>query len=539
MNRYRLIINSAISGVLLSMAWFEWCSGLVILIAFVPLLWVEDHIYKNKYSADKVFLYASISFSLWNFITTWWIYNASPAGMFVAVLINTFLMSTVFWIFHFCKKIIGSRYGYFGLIVFWISFEHFYLNAEISWPWLNLGNAFAKDIRIVQWYEYTGALGGTLWILIVNILIYNILKSYLKYRNLKHDKSLIYIISALILIPVISSIYRFNTYKEEKKPYNIIIVQPNVDPYKKFVNYSHKQQTKMLLNIAKPYLNGSTDYIVCPETAITSYSDIEKLDKNYYLNIIRHFLVDYPKTKIILGMTLLQNYYNKDEITPTAQQYESSNIYYDTYNSAVQIDTSDYTQFYHKSMLVVGVEKMPYPKALKLLRELTLKLGGTFRSHGTQKERTNLVSPQDSIMVAPVICYENVFGKFVTDYIKKGANFIFVITNEGWWGNTPGHRQLNHLSRLRAIETRRCVARSANTGISSFINQRGEILQFLGWWEQGALNGILNANDRITFYVRYGDYIAGIAYFFAGIIIIFTSIKYIINKNFKKIFNWK
>ena len=178
--------------------------------------------------------------------------------------------------------------------------------------------------------------------------------------------------------------------------------------------------------------------------------------------------------------------------------------------------------------LVVGVEKMPYTEYLGFLRKLTIRLGGTFRSHGEQEFRENLYTRSDSTGISPVICYESIFGEYVTDYIREGSQFIFVITNDGWWGDTPGYRQHHSYSRLRAIETRRSVARSANTGISSFINQRGEILQRTRYWEQAALRGTINANDGLSFYTRHGDYIARIAYFFALLVFLYTITRIII-----------
>ena len=164
---------------------------------------------------------------------------------------------------------------------------------------------------------------------------------------------------------------------------------------------------------------------------------------------------------------------------------------------------------------------MPYARYLKFLESLTLKLGGTMRGWGTQEERGVFFSAGDSTGVAPVICYESVFGEFVTGYIHQGANLIFVITNDGWWGDTPGYHQHNAYSCIRAVETRRSVARSANTGISCFINQRGEILQELGWWQRGAIKGTLYANDRLTFYVKNGDYIGRSASFFTLLIALY------------------
>jgi apolipoprotein N-acyltransferase len=119
-----------------------------------------------------------------------------------------------------------------------------------------------------------------------------------------------------------------------------------------------------------------------------------------------------------------------------------------------------------------------------------------------------------------VICYESVFGEYVTEYIKKGSNLIFVITNDGWWGDTPGHRQHFTFSRLRAIETRRSIARSANTGISAFIDQRGDAFQVTRYWEPDVIRQTINANDKMTFYVRYGDYIGRLSSFVAIVLVL-------------------
>jgi apolipoprotein N-acyltransferase len=162
---------------------------------------------------------------------------------------------------------------------------------------------------------------------------------------------------------------------------------------------------------------------------------------------------------------------------------------------------------------------------MKPLENMAFDLGGTVGSLGTDRERAVFTKPGDSITIAPVICYESVFGSYVTQYIRKGANLIFVITNDGWWGNTPGHRQHFSFSRLRAIETRRSVARSANTGISAFIDQRGDAFQVTNYWEPAVIRQQINANDKLTFYVRYGDYIARLSSFIAISILLVAFIR--------------
>ena len=96
----------------------------------------------------------------------------------------------------------------------------------------------------------------------------------------------------------------------------------------------------------------------------------------------------------------------------------------------------------------------------------------------------------------------------MADYVQQGAQFIAIITNDAWWGNTSGKDQHLLYAKLRAIETRRWVARSANTGISAFINQRGDIVQRSTWWTSTALKSDINLNDEQTFYVKHQDYIA-------------------------------
>ena len=163
---------------------------------------------------------------------------------------------------------------------------------------------------------------------------------------------------------------------------------------------------------------------------------------------------------------------------------------------------------------------MPFSRYFSFLEKYIINLGGTTGSLGSQEEPSNFTSG-NSILTAPVICYESIFGEYLTGYIKKGAGLIFVLTNDGWWKNTPGYRQHLSFARLRAIETRRSIARSANTGISAFINQRGDIMQQTKWWTRTALHGKIKTNDSLTFYVHYGDYIGRICAFMSVLLLLY------------------
>jgi apolipoprotein N-acyltransferase len=154
---------------------------------------------------------------------------------------------------------------------------------------------------------------------------------------------------------------------------------------------------------------------------------------------------------------------------------------------------------------------MPFENIFGFMDKFVVSLGGTTGSLGSDDEI--VVFEDNGITVGVPICYESVFGAYLTGFVVQGAELLFVVTNDGWWKNSPGYMQHFSFARLQAISLRRSLARSANTGISGFINQRGEVVQQTTWWEQDAIKGTLNRNNSLTFYAKTGDFIARVSLF--------------------------
>ncbi len=518
-------------GILISLSWPANGFPFLSLIAFIPLLFLEDRIYNStlKRKNSKYFAHTYLAFFIWNLLTTYWIYFSSPEGAYVAILLNAFIMACIWLLFQKTKRVLGTQRGYFGLITYWLAFEFLHFDWDLSWPWLHLGNVFANYPQIVQWYEYTGALGGSLWILVSNILGYRFLK------NIFLKKSYLLIgISWLILIvfPIIFSLLRYANYKEQEQPIHVVLVQPNIDPWDKFGGISASQQFENILQLALSKIDSTTDYLITPETSIFPYGvwDHELIYSQEYLRL-KELTSKFPNLHIIAGISHLQVYEPGPDVPSTADKFRNEDLYYDDHNSAIQIDRRAGFQIYHKSKLVPGPEMMPFAKVLKPIQhKLFGKLGGQIGDMGTQKERTVFTGTKENLKAAPVICYESIYGEFVSEYARNGATFISVSTNDAWWGDSPGYKQLLAYTRLRAIETRRSIARSANTGISCFINQRGDVLQPTKFWTSDAVNGIINANDAITFYTRHGDYLGRLSVLFGIMLIVFTYIRAFLRK---------
>ena len=517
---------AVLSGLLIAAAWPV--RGLVPLafVAFVPLLYLEDK--------DYSFGISSIIFLIWNALTTWWVWKTTAVGTIGMIVLNTLFMTTVFWAYHFVKsRLYDNKKGYYILIIFVLAFEYLHLNWQINWPWLNLGNVFSHYHTWIQWYSITGIAGGTLWVLAANILIYKFLLASFRPQLSGEEKSPLFysiIIICVLFIPLIISKIQYHCYTEQGSDVEIIVVQPNLDPYTEEFTLNPRQIMDRNLSVAAPLMTENTRYVVSPESAIQENIWLDKIDKYYSINELRRFIDRYPQTCYVIGISAYGIAPEGSENDFAARRFMDVDKYFYAYNTATLI-TKDSIQLYHKSKLTPGAEAMPSWWFMRMLKDSALDLGGTVGTLKKDDEARTLSF--DNHKVGTLICYESVFGGYVTEFVKKGADMLFVITNDGWWGNSPGHKQHLEFSKLRAIETRRSVARSANTGISGFINQRGDIIEQSKYWEQTALRNTIKTNDKLTFYVRYGDYIYKIAVFLTALLVAMTIVKLILGKQWK------
>jgi apolipoprotein N-acyltransferase len=493
---------SILSGLLLAVSWHHVLidATWLIFFAFVPLFIIEKQVSK----AWTFFGFSYLSFFIFNFITTWWIYYASFFGAAVAIILNSLFMALVAYFYYQIKNRTAGKNNHWVFIFLWISFEYLHMDWDLSWTWLTLGNVFAENHTWIQWYEYTGVFGGSLWILLINILIFKAIDTYLLLKQNLFLKNILALLLLLIL-PITISKLIYNNYEEKGDKSEVVVVQPNFDPYnEKFVT-SGKEQLDRILSLATKELTQNTDFLVLPETALPEGIFENELENGFDINYLRDFLKKYPNLEIVTGISTYK-FYENSEKTPTARKSRNGDYHYDAFNTAMSLNQSD-LEIYHKSKLVPGVELMPFPAVFKYLDKFAIDLGGIAGSLGADPERKVFTHPKKSFKVAPVICYESIYGEFVTEYMWKGANAIFIITNDGWWDNTAGYKQHLSYARLRAIENRKSIARSANTGISAFVNQKGDISQPTNWWVQAVIKENVLMNNEITFYQKYGDFI--------------------------------
>jgi apolipoprotein N-acyltransferase len=510
LKKFHPFLLSLVSGLLLFAAWPPSPLTLLIFFAFVPLLWLEQQGIRRS----RFFGWVYLTMLIWNGASTWWIWNASPPGAMGAILANSLLMCLPWLGFHFIKARLGGKIGYPALVALWLAFEFFHLHDwGLSWPWLTLGNVFANHPNWVQWYSFTGTSGGGLWILALNISIFRLIynNSFRTLPTVPLSRTLGILTAPLLLSSVVSPDISKSVITTTGSPEpNVVLIQPNIDPYAKLTTGSFDAMLGKLIRLSDSAVDSSTTLVVWPETALyTDYGfDEANMKSNFFLNPLWDFLRRHPGINLLSGIESYR-FYHAGSQTTTARAIPNSPFYKDDYNAAVLMDSSGPLQFYHKSMLVPGVETLP--AFLHILDPLFEKFGGTTAGYTGQPDRTPLVTSNHSFTIAPAVCYESIYGEFMSQYAHNGADIIAIITNDGWWGNTPGYRQHESYARLRAIETRHWVIRSANTGVSCVIDPAGRIVQSRPWDMASFIRAYVPPSHEETFYVKYIDIISWLA----------------------------
>ena len=500
--RTRLLF-ALLSALLLASGWIG-AGGIPLFIAFLPLLFISAQYGSSWRDTLAMLGWATLTFVVWNLSTVWWVWNAAPIGTIAATIVSSWWSVVAFMLFHVVSKHAPRGVAYLLFITAWIACEYIYIEAPaLSFPWLILGNGFANDTWAVQWYEYTGVLGGSLWVLLINILSFNALLTM-------HKRAWV-VTTLLLAAPIVLSValYVANDPDDSDQPrVTASVIQPNVPCYEKFTSDRGSQQDNLLSLLVE--VPDSAHFVLMPETSLGVMVDERDMAANAMVERIADTLRARRMGGMVVCGTESLRVYGSVEGSATARYLNGT--YYDLYNSSLGIDSiASQPQLHHKGKLVVGVETLPAWFRRNGL--FGVDLGGMAGQLGIGETASPFT--HKGVSIAPAICYEGLYGNFMGEFVRGGAQILGVVSNDGWWGNTPGHRYLFAYCRLRAIEHRRAIVRSANTGVSGFIDARGDDLSRLEWEERGVLTASLGLNDEQTIYTLYGDYIGRLSLYIA------------------------
>ncbi|GAA5220303.1 apolipoprotein N-acyltransferase [Membranihabitans marinus] len=498
-------------------------------LCFIPILYLDKKRQEGSISGRQFFIFLFNAFVLWNIVATYWVANSALAAGIVAIVLNSLLMTLPIILANWLYRTVTIK-EYYGLIwtACWLLFEFIHLRWDISWPWLTLGNAMSSAPLLAQWYEFTGVLGGSAWFLGGNVLLFKLF-----YINIIRRRKLaitqLIPVALWLFIPMIGSFWIYSQSEYSSNSGKISVINANFEPHYEKFSANANDKFKVFDGLIDEALKEQPNLILLPETSFDRVY-IHDLDNQSAVKFLRDKVEQSREnTAILTGITALK-IFGQTEVLPDRSSIRTStdrlgeDYHWEVYNSALMVQP-DEIDLYHKRKLVPGAEIFPYRNLLFFFKPIVDGLGGSIYGYGRPQSKD--VFTFQNINIGPVICYESVYGDFCRKYVLQGSNVLGVVTNDGWWGDTEGYKQHYDYAKLRAIELRRSVVRSANLGRCGFIDPNGLEMQAPNDYdEQAVLTQIVPLNSELTFYAKWGDFLGRFSLF----LLIFIVLKAIVEK---------
>jgi apolipoprotein N-acyltransferase len=492
-----LLTLSVMSGLLLLISWLPSSFFFLLFIAFVPLIAISDfssHFPGFKFAA---YSFTYLSMLIWN-LDLLWMFRIDWLSALLTILLNSFVLSLPFllWLagpFH--KKSIS---GYVFLLLAWLAMEVFHHNWFLAFPFFIVGNGLADHPRLIQWYEYTGVWGGSLWIMLINILIYKILRLFYE-GNLKNIMKLIILLIVLIFLPVGLSQYIYNNYRETGIEVNVAAIHTNLSCYDMKYNLTNDQLADSYISASKSLTGKDIDMLIWPETALPQAVEMDSLQNAPFIRKIMKYLKKGKGILLITGIVL------KERITENSKADPGGfgEVRVKEYNAAVCLNpVTEKIQVKSKYKCVPFTEYTPRTTITQWLKKIIPSLGGFGFSLNEIHGKTIFTGFPGMVSIKPLICYESAFCNF-NPAPGPDNSFLCIILNEGWYNDMKVASQFMYFAALRAVEQRKSIIRSSNSGISCSVSQKGDCYNVQSQYGNKVFISLLKANNKITFFVRH------------------------------------
>ncbi len=501
-----------LSGLLLGLSYPPIPAGILAAVAFVPLF-VALRPVDRYWPALRI---SYLAFLALNVVTLYWTGGFSHGQdlyMMVAgvllLLVHPFFFYPPVAAWVFIRRRFGFRTSLLMFPFLWVSFEYLHASTQIGFPWLTLGNTQTYDRTLIQFIALTGVYGLSFWLLWLNVLAYLLYDGFIARRWRPLSRQGLVLLGAIAVLYVLPRIYGLVVLREEPaRPATEVrvgIVQPDIDPFEKWEGNAAKQ-LEALQSLTSSFARARAELVLWPETAVPFFV---LAPQNFMtLESIRR-QVDTLGISLLTGIPDIR-FYRSDEPFPKSSKTGRDGRRYDTFNSSMLLQPHDSSvQRYAKIILVPFAERVPFSEALSFLNAMQWNFG--LGGWGIGADTTVFhfrTAAADTVTFSNMICYESMYPSLVAAFVRKGASFLTVITNDSWWGRTSGAYQHERAAVLRAVENRRWIVQCANGGISCVVDPYGTIVESTGMFERTTRTWSVEPLSALTPYTRLGDWFA-------------------------------
>ncbi|NTW70233.1 MAG: apolipoprotein N-acyltransferase [Chlorobiaceae bacterium] len=471
-------------------------------VAFVPLLLS----FQRDERFGEFFRRVYLAMLLFCTISLWWVSFATLPGGVLTIIAQAFFLTVPLLGFFLVKRMAGFRYALFSLPFLWVAWEWLYMQQDLSLGWLTLGNSQSALTFMIQYADSTGVWGISFWLFSFNVLVLLAVTG----KRVEVIRSL-FLMALMIVLPILYStvlFYQERSLLGELPKIRVTLIQPDIDPHKKWgIQHSSDIMERYYQLTGRAVRENRPELVIWPETAIPFYI----LDSPYAADLLslRGSLRRW-NTALLTGYSDIVRYPEGTAPNPlNPGKYDGVlRQPYETYNaSMLLLPGNSAPQIYRKMRLVPFAERVPYVEYLPWIGNFTFSLAG-ISSWGRGSESTIMELPgsqNGKVRTANIICYESIFPGLVTEFVRKGASFLTLVTNDGWYSKSYGPYQHLAIGRIRCIENRRAMARCANTGLTVFIDRFGRIMAEVPWWQEQTLTADVPLESTLTFYTRNPD----------------------------------
>lgn len=428
----------------------------------------------------EVYVYLLIAHSL----TLYWICFSTLAGGILAILVNPIflLFPVILWLMT--RSLVNNRIHLLYLGALWIGFEYLLSLWELAFPWMLLGHSQFLFSWILEWGSVGGVWLISLFVFLSSCWLWELNNS--QRQTGTWPKGLLYAGLAGFLFVLTGGWFLSQQAIPETGFVKTAIIQPNVDPWAKWDGDNEYQNLVQLTGMTRQahQTDSSIQLAVWPETSVSFYLLADR--GRWALDDIRQLSKE-TGVQVATGYPHVTYFDDSTKAPPSARYSRSQERYYLHYNAATLIDSGNTQIPYGKMMLVPFAERVPWVDSVPFMKDLRFNLAGLGGWGKGQDTVIFSLYGNDSIRFPLAVCYESAFPHLIREFTLRGATVLAVITNDGWWGHTSGYAQHFEFSRLRAIENRRWVIRSANNGISAFINPHGQVIRQSEFWTEDIL----------------------------------------------------
>lgn len=507
LNKERVLL--ILSGILIGISFppFPFPVTLLLFVGFIPYLYVL----KSRKTLSEINRATYLMTFVLTLVTVYWVGSwqaeADPflmmgGGAMLFALPGVMLIPST--LYYLSTKIFKKKIGFWLFPVFWVTAEYLLTLTDLKFPWVVIGNGLVKFTTFIQAADILGVFGLSLVVLYINFFIYKSLVSY-KESNKKYLRfSGVAVLFFLIFF--IYGMIKISTFIVSERKVKVGIIQPDINPWKKWELGTVQKLVNNYLELSQIAVDQDAKIIIWPETALPVYLMSGKYQAE--VDSIYKFL-ERNNISLLTGMPHIKYYYDSTNIPDDAKFSETANHHYTTYNSVLLLEpgSRNYQQ-YGKMHLVPLGEQVPFSNQFKFLAKLFkwgVGLGGWNVGKDTTVFNAHIMNSDmdEEVNIGGIVCYESIFPLFVTNFVRKGADFITVVTNDSWYGKSSGPYQHKEFAALRAVENRRTVVRCANGGVSCIINPLGETLTETQMFTRTVLVGDVPLQNDNTFYTEH------------------------------------